>query len=765
ETENVTITLRIPNPEDVLSNTYTFRLLAFSDGSGSASVFSAENVEVTMLPADFIAPGIEYLAQYESPLGLIFPQSPVNLGPSWRVYDMNPASFTVYIDEIEYLTDVWTDGATISVPVTGSNPLSIGDHNITLVVSDAAGNWGIDEVWVTIVSTDDVIPDILPIPTSLTLPANFDKKHVISWNCTEEHLLNVTVYRNGSEVPLNHLMIEKEHDATSTFQVYCRLDPASISIGVWNYTVLIQDMGGNSNTSSIFVTIASEDFVSPVIISSPSSVYYLAHNEVLSLTSTDAYPATYELWLNSTLYQNGTWQSGVSIDINVDDLNISVGVYHIQFYVYDQSGNYDLYDDWFNYQDIDPPTAVFTPPSLTINEHQLSNLLGPEWQLHDFDYRPGTYQIMLDFNLYDEGIWTIGNPTVRIPLIGLTAGSYHFNVYFEDATGNSLISAVDVAVKDVLAPYIWPIDPILFEPIYTASWFEFYVTDAHLDTYQLFRNGALIFEGDIISNFPFLLVDLSDLPTGTYEYVLEVTDESNNLGKETVSVSVDDSYPPFIKRPQDLIYSEGTTGHSLTWTILEAYPKNYSLYMNGVLIDSGTYLTENLTTNVDGLELGIYEFTLIVEDNLGFSHAAACYVVVVDITAPLLTHLGNFRFEVGDPNAKLVWKAEDSHPSHYTITVNGNTNPNQKWYGQDIILQLRTWQDVGTYEVILEVSDMSGNVASDRVEITIVAEEDVHSSAAPSLTSVSGMITLAMLILFSFIRLRRGPVRKKAKLT
>lgn len=777
DSEEIIVALKIPTSEvnDTDAGIYNFRIAALSDGSGRA-IFSSTDVSVNILEPDYVPPAIIYVDTDKSPWGFEYPHSTeYTYGPSWKAIDDWPDTYSIYINSTTpHDTGTWSNDSPIFVPVTGPDALNEGIHNITVAFSDTSGNVATEQIWITINPPDNTVPTVTPLSDIDNVPRNYAYENVIPlvWNCTEEYLLNISIYMRTNyqdfgkvDFTQDNLEVVLDPDIEHNFIVtYYASDLQSViehpSPYDANFTLLVQDGGGNSASASIFITVTDPDTDPPEFTISPDDYgfAYLNYGGSFNFTATDTYPDKYELWINSTLAQNGTWESGVPVIFQVEELNLPLGANDLELYVYDLVGN-NISTHWIlTLQDIDPPTLVADPGGLIVNEHTLTEIEIPYWQLHDFDPSPGTYRIYQDNVLVKEGTWTIGNCSIPVPIANLTAGSYNIKAEFRDATGNMIPSSFDVIVKDVLAPYIWPHDPIYFEPLYTASWFEFFVSEPHLESYQLFRNGTSIAEGSLSEDFPFIFVSIADLSSGYYTYTVEVADESGNIGTELVEVHVTDYTPPFIIRPPDLIFSEGTTGHSILWEIKEANTHNYTLYRNDQLISSGTLTNMNMSISVDSLELGLHKYILVVYCQFGFSHTASCYVVVVDITTPTLSQVFDCRFIEGDPNAKVVWKAYDLHPSSYTIKHNGTTIITETWTGTDITLPLSGWF-AGTHNIELIVSDTSGNIATDEVKLKIIKKESYTTVKGPS--STPGFILIYALVVFTLLKLVKIRMKKR----
>ncbi|MHA1859122.1 MAG: right-handed parallel beta-helix repeat-containing protein, partial [Candidatus Thorarchaeota archaeon] len=91
-----------------------------------------------------------------------------------------------------------------------------------------------------------------------------------------------------------------------------------------------------------------------------------------------------------------------------------------------------------------------------------------------------------------------------------------------------------------------------------------------------------------------------------------------------------DSTPPTISTPDDIEYVIGTTGHNITWNASEEHPFLYKIYRNGTLVESGQWDGGNVTICVDGLELGAYEYTLVLYDEYGNGASDTVIVSVVE---------------------------------------------------------------------------------------------------------------------------------------
>ncbi len=89
-----------------------------------------------------------------------------------------------------------------------------------------------------------------------------------------------------------------------------------------------------------------------------------------------------------------------------------------------------------------------------------------------------------------------------------------------------------------------------------------------------------------------------------------------------------DLLDPEIEHPGHIEYEADTTGHSITWHVSDLHPGSYELYRNGTLIDTGAWETSTISITIDGLEVGTYNYTLLVRDLAGNVASDTVMVIV-----------------------------------------------------------------------------------------------------------------------------------------
>lgn len=118
--------------------------------------------------------------------------------------------------------------------------LTEGVHNVTLVVIDAYGNRAQDTVMVTI--SAGVGPSVSG-PSSLSYEEG-SLGNWINWTCSDQNPSTFTVKRDG------HFIISGSWDGSSI-----GINVDFLPEGIYAYSLVLTDLGGNEATHSVIVTV------------------------------------------------------------------------------------------------------------------------------------------------------------------------------------------------------------------------------------------------------------------------------------------------------------------------------------------------------------------------------------------------------------------------------------------------------------------------------------------------------------------------------
>jgi peptide/nickel transport system substrate-binding protein len=238
-----------------------------------------------------------------------------------------------------------------------------------------------------------------------------------------------------------------------------------------------------------------------------------------------------------------------------------------------------------------------------------------------------------------------------------------------------------------------------------------------------------------------------------------------------------DTTPPQIDNPVNILYNEFTTGHSITWHPTDITPQSYIIYLEGTPVKSGAWnsSSEVITISVDGLSLGIYNYTLVVTDSGSNSASDEVLVTVVDATSPTIDAPADIEYEEFTTGHLVTWNPSDLHPVSYVIYLEGVPVKSGAWNSSSETISISVdGLDIGEYNYTLEVTDIGSNTAANSVmvtvnEATIITTTPVTSTTIPTNSTVTMpdgtvMITLVIsigsavviIIIFIIVLKKRG---------
>ncbi|MHA2251441.1 MAG: hypothetical protein ACXAD7_13850 [Candidatus Kariarchaeaceae archaeon] len=790
ETRIVTVKLTVPDPSIIPVQQYQFRLIIQSEGN--SQIYSIEEVNVDFLDPDLTPPGLDPWYRGKT---LRYPISNLSLGPSWTPVDDNPDSYSIFVNGTLFMNNSWVNGDRIEVIMKDINETSVkygeGLFNVTAVFSDTTGNEVIDMVWVRIDPEDPKSPDVgpgSPLPPeqpaqpairpyfymkpqlmeftsdqrvifklseneTIDRPVNWAYPITFKWEVIEDYILNITYYLNGTVIPTENYTCLRDVDSNKINLTHS-LQPGALSVGIWNFTLDIRDMNGHNISKTLFLEILPPDSSAPSIVTYPQTSFSQGIGENITFEASDSYPHHWEVLVDGKVEMGGIWNNSVPVNIPVDELSLILGTNNLNLRIYDLSANIFEYSWTLTLTDVRAPEILYSPDPFVGYEHNISLIQSPYWIV--IDPQPSQYTIYQNGSLIESGVWSNYNNTIYVPRTFHKAGIYEYTASFEDTSGNVINSTFLLTVTDVIAPQMVPLSPVIYEPNYMANWFELYVNERNPDFYELFRNDTFIDSGTLYPYYQTVLVDLEFHPMGYWEYKLVMTDKFGNSGTGMVKVVVLDYTPPSISGPAIIFMSENSISN-LTWTIFEDNPHNYTLYENGTQVDFGSLNTTNgfanLTYELESLELGVHEYVLTVVDLLGSTYSLTSYVHVSDVLAPYVERVGDYTFQEGDPNAKIIWKASETHPASYKIIVEGETIQEGPWIGNNIELPLVGW-GVGTYTILLVLTDASGNTAEDQIIVIVEEKPEQETSESTSEASFGSpyLVIFALMTLIIFIK-------------
>ncbi|MCK5239956.1 MAG: hypothetical protein KAR33_10435, partial [Candidatus Thorarchaeota archaeon] len=154
-------------------------------------------------------------------------------------------------------------------------------------------------------------------------------------------------------------------------------------------------------------------------------------------------------------------------------------------------------------------------------------------------------------------------------------------------------------------------------------------SDSSPATYEVFVDGvqdgsSATWDGSAIT------YNVDGLDLGAHTVEIFVYGGSTQPIGDTVVVSVEDTTDPLLNSPADVTMVVNTTGNTLTWVASDPNPSHYVILMNSTEYASGVWDGSSVVLDLDDLAIGIYFFTIRVNDTLGHISEDVVLVTVTE---------------------------------------------------------------------------------------------------------------------------------------
>ncbi len=619
---------------------------------------------------------------------------------TWDPYDLHPSTYQIYREDVLVKSGLWNSSAeTISLSMDG---LSLGTYNITIIVYDTTSRTALNTLFVTVY--DGTYP-VVDNPANIDYPDG-DTGYSITWSPTDDHPVSYQILREGVPVKSGAWNSSGE---TMTISV------DGLAIGVYNYTIVLVDIGGLITTDEVSVTVFSADLPSidhPVnqTISEDSVGLQIVWNPL------DLNPSTYAVYQEGILVKSGLWNSSVeTISISLDGL--SLGTYNYTIIVTDQDTNTATDTVWITVIDGTPP-VVDSPSDITYDEDETGSAI--TW--NPSDLHPVSYTIYLEGSPIKSGLWNSSSEPISISVDGQLVGEYNFTIVVLDIGGLIGSDTVFVYVLDGTPPTIDSPSNIDYNEGEAGGSITWNPSDSYPDSYQIYRNEILVKSGAWNSSSEPIIISVTGLVIGIYNFTTIVYDVGGNNVSDIVWVTVSDATLPTIDTPIDRPINEGQIGDFVIWTPDDLNPVGYEIYRDDILIRSGAWnaSSETISISLNGLSLGIHNFTLLVSD-IGTNTANdTVFITVVDGAVPTIDSPSDVLYDEGNTGYSITWDPSDLHPVSYEILQEGVQVKTGAWNSTSETITINVdGLSLGTYNFTIYVSDVGGNTANDTVFVNV----------------------------------------------
>ncbi|MHA2140303.1 MAG: right-handed parallel beta-helix repeat-containing protein [Candidatus Thorarchaeota archaeon] len=226
--------------------------------------------------------------------------------------DANGISYYSVSDEVHFSVD--SEGK-----VTNKSALTLGEYQLEVAAYDPSGNFCSATITVTV--QDTVSPEWLKAPEDLTIECGSELEMILQ--ATDANGIS-SFWVSNTE------LFEVDSDGRVT-------DKIALDIG--EYTLEVRAYDPSNNYCSATLTIVVQDSLCPTI-SSPEDVTYKQGEtgNTLAWVIADNNPASYAVYLDNVLIEEGQWAETVStVEVSIDGLGANEYLYRLE--VYDLGGN------------------------------------------------------------------------------------------------------------------------------------------------------------------------------------------------------------------------------------------------------------------------------------------------------------------------------------------------------------------------------------------------------------------------------------------
>ncbi|MHA2365219.1 MAG: NosD domain-containing protein, partial [Candidatus Hodarchaeales archaeon] len=215
---------------------FTIRVTDISGNNATDTVF------VTINALDVTTPSIDH------PDDFSISEGTSELAIEWSAMDANPSTYVIYQNGSEIDTGTWLSGESI---ILSFDTLSFGLYNFTIIVTDVAGNYITDTVFITVI--DDILPVLVYSSGDLTIEIGITEN--ITWTASDRNSAKYIVFQNNIEVDSGNW--------TTNNPIFYNIPV--LSLGYYNFTIKFLDLQGNFVTNSVVIHVI------PVVTSTPTS--------------------------------------------------------------------------------------------------------------------------------------------------------------------------------------------------------------------------------------------------------------------------------------------------------------------------------------------------------------------------------------------------------------------------------------------------------------------------------------------------------------
>ncbi|MFW9854468.1 MAG: NosD domain-containing protein [Candidatus Thorarchaeota archaeon] len=361
------------------------------------------------------------------------------------------------------------------------------------------------------------------------------------------------------------------------------------------------------------------------------------------------------------------------------------------------------------------PEIINSPTNLTYETHSIGHNL--TWRA--IDESPDVYEVF--FNGSSQGTKTFtSREFFNVSVDGFDLGETNVTVTFRDTDGNIESNTIFVTVLDTIPPNLTSGKVFTFMEDLPDKSINWTLMDLYPWNYTIFKDGVLYANGSWQSGQT-IIVNVTSLPLGVYEFILYANDSSSNINSSTHYVVIYDGTAPVVSQPTNISYEYGYFTPPITWIATDKHPENYTVFVDDSEYTNGTWTSGSyIYFDPAGFTPGTYNVTIIVYDTSGLNATSTVFVTVLpDSTIPIVTSPGNQTIAENTSITIVSWTASDYNPTTYEIYQNGVLIQSDIWNNSFPIELIIYDAVVGIYNYTIILKDISNLTTSDTIFVAV----------------------------------------------
>jgi hypothetical protein len=275
-------------------------------------------------------------------------------------------------------------------------------------------------------------------------------------------------------------------------------------------------------------------------------------------------------------------------------------------------------------------------------------------------------------------------------------GQYPVDIKVSDSSGNQSVTTIILMVKDEVAPHIIGPNDISVDVNDGVG------IDSIVDQYLAIYDT---YDTELIRTYTINEYSPNMMYLGSYEVVLEVSDQQGNTASHSMTISVIDSEAPSVSGNLEFTVDIDDT------VSLESIIETLTITDNYDTVISISVVNDTYSINAD--KIGIYSVDLRIEDTSNNTKDFSISIEVYDQKPPLIVGPSSITISYEEPLSMEEILALFTITDNETDSINLQVNIIQDSYSIRASL-------TGEYFIEFQVMDNSQNLSQHRIDIYII---------------------------------------------